>query len=189
MNCPKCNAENTNDAKFCQVCGNPLTNNVNQQTMNLENTYVPNMNDKKKKKGCLKSVLIAVGIIFAIIIIIGIASGNSNNKKSSTNNNSVIFCTQVDKDLKPIGESESFSVGSVTVELKSSEKFDTDKVKVTLYKISGGSEAIVDSSENEVNPDWSVVAFPINIKEAGEYRVDFTKNGKDKVGSGKVTIK
>lgn len=74
MKCSKCNSENTENAKFCQVCGNSLINNNNQQT-------TPS---KKKKKGFLKPLLITVGIIFALFVIIGISSEDSNTQTSST---------------------------------------------------------------------------------------------------------
>lgn len=182
MKCPKCNFENVEDANFCEKCGNLLRNGVSQ-----EKSYKSDVNTKKK--GFLKSFLIGIGIIFTLFILIGIFSRGSNNESVSKNDKSVTFCTSVDKDLKPTGESDNFTKGNVTVRLTSSGKFNTDKVKVTLYKIDGKSESIIDSSEEQVNPDWSVVAFPIKFTESGSYRVDFTKDGNSKIGSGTVNIK
>lgn len=180
INCPKCNSQNSKDSRFCQVCGAQLVDSSEQKAAKFNNTYVSSVDTDTIKKKIPKPFVIVAGIIVFAIIVMGIIPSGSNK---------VIFCTSVDKDLKPIGEGKSFSTGNLTVELESSKSFDTDKIKLALYKLNGTSKQTFDVSEKNVDPESDVLACTINLKEKGEYEVDFIKNGKDKLGSGTVSIK
>lgn len=138
------------------------------------------MNAENKKKEFSKRILIAVGIIVAIIIIGVIVSGKTSNN--------IIFCTSVDNNLKPTGVSDKFDLGNVTAELKNGKPLNIDRIKVIVYKIDGGSEQIYNKSENNVNPQWDSVALNLYFNDAGQYRVDFMKEDKTIIGSGKVTL-
>lgn len=165
--CKTCEKEVAKSAKVCPHCG------------------------AKLKGGKLKFIISGFIALIIIIIAIGSSQGSDSSSTSTTTKNdkkSVTFCKKVDKDLKAIEENDKFSVGTVTVRLQASKAFGTDKIKVTIYKVDEAAESIYDSANNEVNPDWSVIAIPINFTDPGKYRVDFTTNGKDKLGSGTVTI-
>lgn len=180
MNCQKCNSENNENVKFCATCGSELIESNNNQTISSNNACTPNMNADKKKKELMKRFLIAAGLIVAIIIIYVAASGKVGNN--------VVFCTSVDKDLKPIGVSDKFDLGFVTVELKNGKAFNTDRIKVLVYKINGNDEHPYDFTESQVDPKWDTFALKLYLKEEGEYKVDFLKNEKEVIGSGKVTL-
>ena len=131
----------------------------------------------KSKFQVIKYNIILVIIIILMFSIIGCAKTSS-----------VIFCKSVDKDLNAIGQSDTFPQGEVTAKLEVSKTFGVDKIKITLYKIDGATEEIIDTSEENVSADWDVVAFPITFNETGKYRVEFTSKGTEKLGSGTVNI-
>lgn len=181
INCPKCNSQNSKDSRFCQVCGTQLVDGSEQQTLKSNSTHVSSVDPDKIRKKVLKPFVIIAGIIAVVIIIMGIVPSGSSNK--------VIFCTSVYKDLNPIGQGKSFSTGKLTVELNSSKSFDTDKIKLSIYKLNGKSKQNFDFFESNVDPESNVLSCTYNFSEKGEYEVGFIRNGKDKMGSGTVTIK
>lgn len=72
MKCTKCGAEF--EGKFCPECGNPANAQVNQPPV-YQSPAVP----QKKKGGCLKGVLIGIGIIVVIAVIANLA-GSGDDK-------------------------------------------------------------------------------------------------------------
>ena len=68
MNCPYCNKENLEEAKFCNNCGKPLEDGAAEKVVEVTA-------DKKEKKGKSKSkkkkIIIAVLIAFLLIGVIG----------------------------------------------------------------------------------------------------------------------
>ena len=80
MKCNVCGSE-INGGKFCPECGNPV-NNMSQNTggpiqyqqsqysgsFNSANKMNP-INNTKKKGGCLKTVLIVIGVTFGAIVL------------------------------------------------------------------------------------------------------------------------
>lgn len=82
MKCSKCGAEF--DAKFCPECGTPAnaqTEQVNQpvQSTPQQPAYQNPVTPQKKKGGCLKGGLIAIGVIVVIGIIAAIAGGGGKS--------------------------------------------------------------------------------------------------------------
>lgn len=88
MICPKCINPNSDDAKVCAYCGNPLTNevpvNTNVSTMEVNNTPQVEKNNEKKKVDFNKILevvkknkiilLAIIGVIVLIFIIMGLIS-------------------------------------------------------------------------------------------------------------------
>lgn len=63
MKCPKCGHENSNEASFCEQCGNSLMKEINSKPSNI--------NNKK-----LWFIIGGVAVVIAIVIMIIIFSGN-----------------------------------------------------------------------------------------------------------------
>lgn len=81
MNCPQCNSENLDNAKFCQNCGKTLSSEVPSTSSNI----VTEAN--KKRSGCLKPLLIFFGVLILLIIFVA-SLGNNNDSPNSSSNSS-----------------------------------------------------------------------------------------------------
>ncbi|MBO9599486.1 MAG: zinc ribbon domain-containing protein [Cohnella sp.] len=77
LNCSKCEAPNDNAAKFCNSCGTALSADIVSQLGNAEFPAAPM--PQKKRGGCLKPLLIIVGIILGIFILIGIFASDDES--------------------------------------------------------------------------------------------------------------
>lgn len=79
--CQKCGTELPDDAQFCTKCG---FNFVNPE--NNTNNYVPQYNatPAKKKDGCLKGLVIILGVLIGFIFIISIVFGGNSKSKSKS---------------------------------------------------------------------------------------------------------
>lgn len=86
MNCPNCNAENNESAKFCKKCGAPLTKKV----MNHE-TMINSINKEKQSSDNTTKYIIIALIIIAIALAGAFAyigfSDNGDDSQVQTNSN------------------------------------------------------------------------------------------------------
>ncbi len=93
MNCPNCNAENNDSAKFCKKCGSPLTKKV----MNHE-TMINSMNKEKESSDNTTKYIIIALIIIAIALAGAFAylgfSNNGDDSQAQTNNNQAASVNQ-----------------------------------------------------------------------------------------------
>ena len=127
-------------------------------------------------------------IITKFILILGLFAmfGCSKSESSNLASSEVIFCENVDNDLNPINSATTFSVGQFYVKLQTPSAFDTREINVTIYSKNGSSE----SSDQQVNQEWTQVAVPITLTDSGEYKVTFSRTSDSVIlGEGEVTIK
>ena len=127
-------------------------------------------------------------IITKFILILGLFAmfGCSKSESSNLASSEVIFCENVDNDLNPINSATTFSVGQFYVKLQTPSAFDTREINVTIYSKNGSSE----SSDQQVNQEWTQVAMPITLTDSGEYKVTFSRTSDSVIlGEGEVTIK
>ena len=127
-------------------------------------------------------------IITKFILILGLFAmfGCSKSESSNLASSEVIFCENVDNDLNPINSATTFSVGQFYVKLQTPSAFDTREINVTIYSKNGSSE----SSDQQVNQEWTQVAMPITLTDSGEYKVTFSRLSDSVIlGEGEVTIK
>ena len=93
MNCPNCNAENNDSAKFCKKCGSPLTKKV----MNHE-TMINSINKEKESSDNTTKYIIIALIIIAIALAGAFAylgfSNNGDDSQAQTNNNQAASVNQ-----------------------------------------------------------------------------------------------
>ncbi len=89
MNCPNCNSENSESAKFCKKCGTPLE----KKAFNHQNVINSISEEKSSKDNTTKYIIIALIIIavalagvFAYIGFGNNASDNSQNQIQNDNN-------------------------------------------------------------------------------------------------------
>lgn len=143
-----------------------------------------------------KKNLATAGIILCIIGLIAAVSNASLGAYRGatgelfTSSGGVIFCENVDSDFNAINASTTFFTGDVYVRLKTSSVFNTTKLIVTIYKITGIKIDIFNRAQQVVNQDWTVVTVPITFEEPGTYKIVFTKETDGhKLGEGTVTIK
>jgi hypothetical protein len=127
-------------------------------------------------------VIAQVVLFLGLLVIFGCSNTASSNSASSE----VIFCEKVDNDLNPINSATTFSAGQFYVKLQTPSAFDTREINVTIYSKNGSSE----SSDQQVNQEWTQVAMPITLTDSGEYKVTFSRTSDSVIlGEGEVTIK
>ena len=99
MFCSKCGAENADTAKFCKSCGAPI---VFQQPQYQQPQYQPPLQNekpkKKKKKGCLITFLIALGIL--VVLFVAAALNGGEISVSTANIKDAVMASQIDPNTK-----------------------------------------------------------------------------------------
>lgn len=121
MNCPNCNAENNESAKFCKKCGSPLTKKV----INHE-TVINSMNKEKESSDNTTKYIIIALIIIAIALAgvfayLGFNNSGSDSNQAQTNNNQasgVSDASQSSSQSEPAKTSESSSSQSTSKPLE-----------------------------------------------------------------------
>lgn len=125
-----------NTARFCSKCGNPLNgdekfcNVCGEKIMKSEDTqYVPNntINNVRpnKKNGCLKSILIGIGILFILFIILAVmGSGNSDGASVSASSSAQIESTEIKAIEQTAREITQETVLETTQESTNSSSID-----------------------------------------------------------------
>ena len=89
MNCPNCNSENSESAKFCKKCGTPLKKSINHQSMINSISEGKSATDNTTKYIIIALVIIAV-VLAGVFLYLGFAnhaSDNSQNNAMDTNAN------------------------------------------------------------------------------------------------------
>ncbi len=80
MNCPNCNSENSDSAKFCKKCGTPLKKTIDHQNM------INSINNKKTDSdNTTKYIIIALAIIAIALAGVFAYVGFANNNHSDDN--------------------------------------------------------------------------------------------------------
>lgn len=90
MKCSKCNAENSDTAKFCKKCGTPL----NAKTMNHE-TVINSISGKKSESDDNTTKIIIIALAIVAVVLAGAfvyiyAFGNSGANDSTSSSNSAV---------------------------------------------------------------------------------------------------
>ena len=86
MKCLRCGKESPNDVKFCPDCGYQF---IQPQSVPYNNTS--NVQQPKKKHGCLTAILICIGVFFGIgmlMVIYDALHGDSGDKSSKKSGSS-----------------------------------------------------------------------------------------------------
>ena len=154
MKCSKCGAENSDGAKFCKKCGNPL----DEKTINHEEIINSVGNNKTKSNGnTTKMIIIALAII-AVVLACAFAyiytSGNSTADDSNVNSNagsSNQTVNQDDSSQKTASSNPEKTAQSQTTSMKiqggsfSTGSAESDKTYATIYvgKENAGKDVIV----------------------------------------------
>lgn len=146
MKCPECG--NEFEGKFCPQCGTPVDSPMQSQPVQqfqqpmqppIQQAPIyqqPVPTPQKKKGGCLKGGLIALGIIIVIVIIVNLAggnkgSGNANSSSAASTSKSASVSSAASKENK--SEAKTFGIGQTAT----SNDVDMTLVSVTESK---GSE-------------------------------------------------
>lgn len=119
MYCQKCGAQNDEKATRCVACGEPF-NRVKQTP------------PKKKKHGCLISVLVVIGIFMILMFAGGGDEGESANDTSDTNSAVV-----AEKNSPEAGK-----IGDYTVTIKESKIVENGEknILIVTYSFTNNSE-------------------------------------------------
>ncbi|AMD17409.1 hypothetical protein TL18_04870 [Methanobrevibacter sp. YE315] len=94
MNCPNCNTENNDSAKFCKKCGTPLKNKTISHESMINSMSGEKANNEKNTKIIIIALVIIAVVLAGVFAYIGLAnhdtsSQGSNNANSQTTSSSV----------------------------------------------------------------------------------------------------
>ncbi|MBQ7928809.1 MAG: zinc ribbon domain-containing protein [Methanobrevibacter sp.] len=133
MKCSNCDAENSDGAKFCKKCGNPLE----EKTINHEEIINSVGNKKTKTNDNTKIIIIALAIV-AVVLAGAFAyiymSGNSNTSDAGSTSNAGSSSQAVDQDDSSAKQASSSSSGS-----EKTAQQDTSSMRIQGGSFSTGS--------------------------------------------------
>ena len=154
MKCSKCDAENSDGAKFCKKCGNPLDEKTinHEKIINSVGNYKTKSNDNTTKIIIIALAIIAVVLAGAFAYIY--TSGNSTADDSNVNSNAGSSNQTVNKDdssQKTASSNPEKTAQSQTTSMKiqggsfSTGSAESDKTYATIYvgKENAGKDVIV----------------------------------------------
>lgn len=132
MKCSNCDAENSDGAKFCKKCGNPLE----EKTINHEEIINSVGNKKTKSNDNTKIIIIALAIV--VVVLAGAfaymyMSGDSGSGGSSTSN-AGLSSQAVDQDDSSAKQASTSSSGS-----EKTAQQDTSSMRIQGGSFSTGS--------------------------------------------------
>ncbi len=188
--CTKCGAELQSDARFCRACGAPTgvpnaaADPVSAQQPRQSHASgepfdaQPQPKQKKKRRGCLISIL-AVIVLF---IVLAIANGGEF-RFSTANISEPAMASSVDPvSMKPVSKTDVFSPQSPIIYATALVKNAPSDTKISakwIYVDAKIDIATVDVKTTQTN---QYVAFnltrPANGFPAGEYKVEIYLNDK-----------
>ncbi|RPI15474.1 MAG: hypothetical protein EHM58_14030 [Ignavibacteriae bacterium] len=124
-------------------------------------------------------------IKFLIFVILFIAVGSLYSQE-------LYFCQEY-RNGEEIGVSDVFTMdrggGYLTVMFKSNYAIGERKVEITVTKIDGRYEELIDTMPFDVNPDWDYIFFDdIGFDRAGYYKVSLYKMNGSVIATGYVEI-
>lgn len=175
MFCAKCGAQLPDTSLFCSNCGSKLGDNFVQPQQ-----YNGVQAKPRKKKGCLISILIAVGVLIIMFVIAALNGGEVNF--SSANVAEAYMASQINESTsEPVVKTESFSQSDTIIYATARIKnvpSDT-KVSAIWYYIPTGDSL---RSENDIVADSDMwVQFSLANEKGfipGEYKVEILLNDK-----------
>ncbi len=138
MKCPNCESENSDSAKFCKKCGNPLE----KTTINHENMINSiSGNDESRGNNTTKIIIIAlviVAVVLAGAFVYMYTTGNSSTNSNSNNAEADQNTAQVDDSPSTsTAQSSSSQPAKSTMKIKSGSfstgSADADKTYAQIY--------------------------------------------------------
>lgn len=152
MKCSKCG--NEYEGNFCPECGTPAA-----QTLPVQNTPLPPAQPPKKKSGCLKIVLIVLGI-FVALGVIGSIFGSDEPASPSSVVSSTSAATSKDQSSSTPASVPAVEDDSIPTEYKSALK----KAESYSQLMHMSKAAIYDQLVSEYGEQFS--------EEAAQYAMD-----------------
>lgn len=89
----------------------------------------------------------------------------------------ISFCEGVDKEGNGIHCGKKFSTGDLTAVIKVNERFETETLKIAIYKKTNYKNEQVSNFSHAVGSDKSSAAVPLSFYMEGEYLIEV--HGKD----------
>jgi len=133
MKCSKCNSENSDTAKFCKKCGNPLDGEKTMDHQSVINSI--SGNNEKSQDNTTKIIIIAlviVAVVLAGAFIYIFASGNSHQDTAVSNSNSAV-------QNKTVDDTPEEKTATQTSSSSSSAKSSTSSMRIKGGSFSTGS--------------------------------------------------
>ena len=110
MRCPKCDSENTDSAKFCKKCGNPLKNEKFNHQKVINSVNESSSGDNTAKYIIVTLIVVALVLAGAFIYIYGFGQAQSDVPQSVSSDDSSVEATD-----EPAQAQTSQSVSDVSI--------------------------------------------------------------------------
>lgn len=132
MRCPNCSTENTDSAKFCKKCGNPLEEKANTHGKLMDNINNENKSGNNNSKLIIAALIVVVVVLAGVFVYsTGVLSHNGESVSQSDNNQKQIDSDDDDSEAKTTTSEPSTS--------EASAKPATSSMKILSGSFSTGS--------------------------------------------------
>lgn len=99
------------------------------------------------------------------------------------------FCEGFNDRLEPVKAGTEFPGPSISWVATAAKPYGKPIITLTIYKVDGQSEILLERRSLDVNPDWDVTALRnMPLQDEGEYKVALTSTDGEAIASGKVKI-
>ncbi len=153
MRCSYCSQKILNDAAECEGCSSSL-----EQTEGFKGAILPGI--RSKNRDWKLRTAIAVPILLLVLVLSGCGGEQE-----------LVFCESVDEDLNPVNPGSVFTTGEIKMVLQSSSSLDTSSVQISMYQVHNGHEEIMDSVQEQINPEWDTFYYPLTFFDPGKYKI------------------
>jgi len=166
---------------------------VRAQTPGLpEKGYIPGepkpMVFPEREKVAAGGKWFLIFLVAVVIVVFGSLLG-IKAYKNYIEHPRVYFCESIDYvNMKPIGKSDTFIRGKVTVLLKSHNSFNVNNIKVEVYRIDQQGFHTYLQKEIPLKPEWGSISFQILFDRLGTYRLFFYDELESLIAKKDITI-
>ena len=162
MNCPNCNAENNDSAKFCKKCGAPLKKKtMNHETMINSMSKEKSSSDEKTKYIIIALIIIAIALA-GVFAYVGFGNHSDDSSQPQTGNN-------------PVSDVNDTATAEATQPAQQTTQASAPSNTATPMTISGGSFSTGSSLSDKTYA--SIYVGPQHSGEKVKIQIKYSRDG------------